>query len=248
MRRQGRAATNTDVDVLIREVINPEDPGLVAFGHLQRAVYFEPDALIPGEWLGRMIQGHSGTRQNFVLLAERDGEVVGGTVFHYLGAAGSGFSSFMGVAREVRGQHIARRLHEARWSTLQRAADDHLQGVFIDVVNPTRLSQRELEREQEVGSDPWARRRAFARLGFKQVDVRYEQPVGGPRGGPVTNLDLLFYTPEAHELVPTSLVVDTMRAYWQPWLGPERAQRHALELQDRARGPQVRLVSPEPAE
>lgn len=247
MRRQLRAVTKTDVEVTIREVINPDDPGLVAFGRLQRAVYFEPDALIPGEWLGRMIAGRTGSRDNFVLLAEGDGHVLGGTVFHYLRQAGSGFSSFMGVAREARGQHIARRLHEARWTTLERAANNQAQGVFIDVVNPTRLTPRELEREHKVGSDPWVRRRVFAHLGFGQVDIRYEQPVGGHGGGPVTNLDLLFYAPDAPKIVSTALVVNTMRAYWQPWLGPERAAQHARELKERAEGRlELPLISPEP--
>jgi len=240
-----RRRYNPGVDLRIRRIEDAEDPALEAFGRLQRAVYFEPDALIPGEWLGRLIQMGSDSRQNFVLLAERDGEVLGGTVFHFLAAAGSGFSSFMGVAREARGQGIARALHEARWSTLEQAAHDELAGVFIDVVNPARMSARELKREQAVGSDPQVRRTIFARLGFRQVDIRYEQPVGGPNGGPVTKLDLLFYRPRLPNSLPTRLVVDTMRAYWQPWLGPQRAAFHAHELQQRAGGPELRLISPE---
>jgi hypothetical protein len=236
------------MDLRVREVHDPDDPGLLAFGRLQRAVYFEPDALIPGEWLGRLIQDRSSTRQNFVLLAERDGQVVGGTVFHYLAQAGSGFSSFMGVAREARGMGVARRLHVARWATLAETSDDAVAGLFIDVVNPARMSAQELAREQAVGSDPALRRRIFARLGFGQVDIRYEQPVGGPRGGPVTKLDLLFYSPAAPDTVPTTLVVETMRAYWQPWLGAERATFHARELERRAHGQRrLRLLSPEVA-
>ncbi len=229
----------------IRQVEDPDDPALMAFGRLQHDVYFEPDALIPGEWFGRLLQMRSSQRSNFVLVAERDAEVLGGTVFHYLGEAGSGFSSFMGVAREARGQGIARALHTARWSTLTRASNNQVSGLFIDVVNPTRMSTRELAREEAVGSDPTARRRIFAKLGFKQVDIRYEQPVGGPNGGPVTKLDLLFYSAELAETVSTRLVAETMRAYWQPWLGDERAAFHANELQQRAGGEQVRLISPE---
>src|SRR5437763_701814 len=79
---------------------------------------------------------------------------------------------------------------------LSQAAGGNLRGLFIDVVNPTRMSADELAREQTVGSDPWLRRRIFGRLGFRQVDVQYEQPVGGPNGGPVTNLDLLYCPPQ----------------------------------------------------
>ncbi len=236
---------NLRVSVRVRQVTDPKDPALLAFGRLQREVYYEPDALIPGEWLGRLLQMRSGTRQNFVLLAEREGEVLGGTVFHYFGDAGSGFSSFMGVARVARGQGIARALHEARWRTLEQTSDGRLRGVFIDVVNPTRMSERELDREKAVGSDPFVRRRIFARLGFRQVDIRYEQPVGGPNGGPVTILDLLFCPPEPSDAVATKLVIETMRAYWQPWLG-SKAELHARRLERRAKGQrQLRLISPE---
>ena len=67
------------------QITDPDDPALLAFGQLQRAVYFEPDSLIPGEALGWLISQHSPDRANFVLVAERDAELVGGTVFHYLG-------------------------------------------------------------------------------------------------------------------------------------------------------------------
>jgi GNAT superfamily N-acetyltransferase len=230
----------------IREVTDPDDPVLAAFGTLQRAIYFEPDALIPGSMLGWLLHEQSGARANFMLVAEDDDQLLGGTVFHYLAAAGSGFSSFMGVARSARGQGIARRLHEARFATLDRAAGGRVAGVFIDVVNPTRLSAAELAREAKVGSDPTARRRVFEHLGFRQVDIRYEQPVGGPNGGPVTNMDLLFCAREPTQTVPTELVLATMRAYWSGWLGP-RADQHVAELKARAGGRIVlALVSPVP--
>jgi len=114
-------------------------------------------------------------------------------------------------------------------------------------VNPSRMSRRELERERGAGSDPWDRRRTFARLGFGQVDIRYEQPVGGPNGGPVTVLDLLYCPHEPADSVPTSLVVATMQAYWSPWLGKAAAGRHARELQSRAGGrTMLALISPIP--
>jgi GNAT superfamily N-acetyltransferase len=230
----------------IREVTDPDDPALSAVGQLQRAVYFAPDTLIPGEALGWLIQRTSGSRANFVLVAERDGEVLGGTVFHYLASAGSGFSSFMGVARAAQGQGIARRLHEARFHVLDRAAGGHVVGVFIDVVNPTRMTSAELERELSVGSDPLVRRAIFEHLGFRQVDIRYEQPVGGPNGGPVTNMDLLYCPHEPAEHVATALVLATMRAYWSPWLR-QSAEGHVAELERRAGGRrQLALVSPVP--
>ena len=252
--RGRRQVAMSETDISVREVTDPDDPAIDGFGRMQAAAYFAPETLIPAQYIPRMLSGpgETGPRRNFLIVAEADGRVVGGTLFHWLADAGSGFSSFLGVERGARGQGIARRLHEERFRVLDRAADGHAPGVFIDVVNPMRMSKAELARERKAGSDPWARREAFARLGFRQVDIRYEQPVGGPNGGPVTILDLLFCPhssgdgatslqreaelSQAAETVATSLVVATMRAYWSPWLGDERAARHARELESRAHG------------
>jgi hypothetical protein len=234
------------VSVVIREVTDPHDAAIAAFGRMQTAAYFAPETLIPAQYIPRLLEGETGARRNFLIVAEADGDVVGGALFHWLAAAGSGFSSFLGVAREWRAHGVARSLHEERFRILDRAAGGHAPGVFIDVVNPLRLSPAELERERGVGSDPWHRRVAFEHLGFRQVDIRYEQPVGGPNGGPVTILDLLYCPHEPADCVATSLVVATMRAYWSPWLGRD-AERHAAELEARAHGAEwLALLSPVP--
>lgn len=226
----------------VREVTDPEDPAIEAFGEMQNAAYFAPETLIPARYIPSLLAGQTGSRRNFLIVAEIDQHVVGGALFHYLADAGSGFSSFLGVDRGVRHQGIARALHEERFRLLDHAAGGHVPGVFIDVVNPDRMSAAELRRDD----DSWGRRRAFERLGFRQVDIHYEQPVGGPNGGPVTILDLLYCPHEPATTVPTRLVVDTMRAYWSPWLGKE-AERHARELHRRAGGAErLALISPVP--
>jgi GNAT superfamily N-acetyltransferase len=233
--------------LVVRQVTDPRDPAIAGFGRMQRAAYFAPETLIPADYVPQMIVdgGHTGSRRNFLVVAEMNERVVGGTLFHWLAEAGSGFSSFMGVDRELRGRGIARRMHQERFRVLDEAAGGRAPGVFIDVVNPTRMSKRELERERRVGSDPWDRRRVFARLGFGQVDIRYEQPVGGPSGGPVTVLDLLYCPRDPADWVPTALVVATMEAYWSPWLGKMAARHHAQELEARAAGrAMLALVSP----
>jgi GNAT superfamily N-acetyltransferase len=235
--------------VVIREVHDPSDAAIAGFGRMQQAAYFAPETLIPGEYIPQLLgETRSSTpRRNFLLVAERERVVVGGALFHWLAAAGSGFSSFMGVDRAMRGHGIGRRLHDERFRVLDRVAGGRVPGVFIDVVNPTRISAQELARERRAGSDPWVRRRVFGHLGFRQVDIRYEQPVGGPGGGPVTVLDLLFCPHEPAETVPTGLVVATMRAYWTPWLGPARAAHFAGQLKARAGGADtLALLWPEP--
>jgi GNAT superfamily N-acetyltransferase len=232
--------------VSVREVVDPHDAAIEGFGLMQRAAYFAPETLIPARYIPQMLDGsaQTGARRNFLVVAELDGRVVGGTLFHWLADAGSGFSSFLGVDREFRRQGIARRMHTERFRILDRAAGGQAPGVFIDVVNPNRLSAAELAREKAAGSDPWARREAFAHLGFRQVDIRYEQPVGGPNGGPVTILDLLYCPHSPADSVPTSLVIATMQAYWSPWLG-KTAARHARELESRAHGAtSLALITP----
>jgi len=234
------------MSVVVREVSDPDDPAIAGFGAMQNAAYFAPETLIPAQYIPRLLAGETGPRRNFLVVAELEGRVVGGALFHWLADAGSGFSSFLGVDRALRQQGVARRLHEQRFRILDRAAGGRVPGVFIDVVNPARLSNQDLERERRAGSDPWDRRRAFERLGFKQVDIRYEQPVGGPGGGPVTILDLLYCPHEPASTVATRLVVATMRAYWSPWLG-QSAERHARELESRAhRATRLALISPLP--
>lgn len=233
------------MSIAIREVCETSDPAIAGFGRLQNATYYAPEALIPAAAIPSLLRARTAARRNLLLVAEADGRVVGGTFFHYFAAPNTGFSSFLGVDGAFRGRGLARRLHEARFAALDRVAGAPVAGVFIDVVNPERMSADELARERAVGSDPWARRRAFARLGFRQVHVRYEQPVGGPDGGPVTTLDLLFCPRTGVEEVPTSLVTATLRAYWSPWLGEAAAQRHARELERRAGGwSQLALLVP----
>lgn len=243
-----------DVDdgIVLRQVTDPHDLAIAQFGRMQTAVYFAPETLIPATYIPQLIRpdGQTGTRHNFLLVAEHGGQVVGGALFHWLAEPGTGFSSFMGVDQAYRGHGLARRLHEQRRAILDQAAGgpEHMAGVFIDVVNPSRLSPQELHRESLVGSDPWTRRRVFAHFGFRQVGIYYEQPVGGPDGGPVTTLDLLFCPRVERATIPTDFVVATMRGYWGAWL-QERARFYAEQLRERAHGQtELPLLSPVPDE
>jgi GNAT superfamily N-acetyltransferase len=234
----------TNPDVSIRAITDPADVAIAAFGRMQEAAYFAPETLISARSIPRLLE--TGSRRNFVLVAEHDGRVVGGALFHWLAEAGAGFSSFMGVDQAFRGQGVARRLHERRFAVLDAAAGRPIPGVFIDVVNPARLSDADLAREKIVGSDPWTRRRAFAHLGFRQVDIQYEQPVGGPNGGPVTILDLLYCARPPADTVATDLVVATMQDYWSAWLS-QKAAYFAGILRARAHGQrELKLIWPEP--
>lgn len=210
--------------VTIRRVLEPADPAIAAFGGLQNRTYFEPDMLIPAAFIGRLLEWQSPERRNLLLVAEQGRQVVGGTVFHAFPQVGTGFSSYMATAPEVRGQGVARLLHDARMTALDGAVGRRVAGVFIDVVAPTRLTPAELAQEAAVGSDPMRRRAVFGHFGFRQVDIQYQQPTGGENGGPVTNMDLLYCPRDPADTIAARLVLDTMSAYWLAWLGEKRTQ------------------------
>ncbi|WP_425147561.1 GNAT family N-acetyltransferase [Deinococcus sp.] len=221
----------------IRRVTRSTDPAIPAFGRLQDAVYFEPEMLIPARYIAQMLGAASEGRQDVLLVAEDErSELIGGSVFHYLAEAEAGFGSFLGVALSARGRGVARALHDARWAALQELSDGRCRALFIDVVNPQRESEEQRAHEAAAGSDALARRRSFQALGFRTVDLPYVQPVGGENGGPVTDMDLLAYSPALAARLPVALVGATMRAYWTPWLGRARAEQEARKLEAGAQG------------
>lgn len=232
------------LDLTIRRITDPADPAIPAFGRIQERVYADPDLLIPPQYFPVLLSRQSEERRNLMLVAEAGGVVVGGVLFHYFARVNTGFSSFLAVSPEARGQGVARRLHEARFAALDAVADSQapVHGLFIDVVAPERLSPEEMEQERAVGSDPAARRRIFHRLGFRKVDVAYSQPAEGSGGQEVTSMDLLYCPRAEADWVATDLVVGTMLAYWTPWLGPAAAERNAAELRRRCGGDRVRLL------
>lgn len=202
--------------------------------------------LIPPAVIPQILATQTPERRNLMLVAEEEGEVVGGDLFHYFAGPNTGFSSYLAVAHELRGRGLARQMHEARFALLDQAAGEQpVAGVFIDVMAPERLTPAELAQERAVGSDPVIRRRIFQRLGFRRVDVAYEQPAEGSGGVAVTNMDLLYCPRTPAESVPTALVVETMRAYWLAWIGRRAADRNAAELQRRCGGETVALKAAE---
>jgi GNAT superfamily N-acetyltransferase len=227
---------------LLRRITTANDPAIASFGQLQERTYFEPDMLIPASIIGQMLEWSNHDRQNILLVLEDSGRVVAGTLFHFLRHTNVGFSSYLAVDQEFRGQGLARRLHQARFAVLEEIAGAKVEGLFIDVVNPARLSSEELELEHSVGSDPSTRLKAFSSLGFKRVNVRYEQPVGGENGGAVTNMDLLFCPREALTSIPTTLVTETMRTYWTPWLGAKMAVLESKKLEMRGAGERIAIL------
>jgi hypothetical protein len=229
--------------MIVRRITSPLDHAVTAFARMQSQVYFDPDALIPASGIRMMLATPMVGRKNVLLVAEDNDQFLGGVFFHYLKKPNAGFSSFMGTTLEARGKGVARKLHDMRLKTLNDIAGKQIEGLFLDSVNPERLSPGELEAEKLVGADPFKRWEVFQRFGFRKVDIRYEQPIGGPDGGPVTNMDLLFCPVETASSISSDLVAETMKSYWIPWLGPIAAKHHAKELKQRAKGERLELLN-----
>ncbi|EYB68621.1 N-acetyltransferase GCN5 [Deinococcus phoenicis] len=217
--------------VTVRRVTDPHDPALAAFGQIQARSYYAPDMLIPPSAFPHLVAGGGGgPREDRILVAQdAEGRVLGGTVFHLLPEAA--FSSFVAVAPEARGQGLGHALQAAR---LAEVRERGLAGLFADSVFAGRQDAGDREAEARTGTDPVTRRRALHALGYRTVDVPYWQPVGGPDGGPLTDLDLLYHPLDGAATVPTALVTGTLRAYWSAWLGQSRAAREAEALAERA--------------
>ncbi|MFC6592218.1 GNAT family N-acetyltransferase [Deinococcus lacus] len=228
----------------IRRVTDPADPALEAFGRIQTHSYYAPDQLIPPQMFPDLVAGRRPERRDRILVAERGGEVVGGTVYHLLPAAG--FNSFMGVSAAARGLGTGRLLQQA---SLADVAACGLPGMFADSVYAGRQTAADRAAEARAGTDPQARRAVLGRLGFRVVDLGYWQPVGGPDGGPVQDLDLLYAplvadgdSATAPATVPLALVTATLGAYWGGWLGEARTAQELAALRERASGEHLALL------
>ncbi|SEJ41336.1 hypothetical protein SAMN04488058_107138 [Deinococcus reticulitermitis] len=216
----------------LRRVTAPADPALAAFGRVQAASYSAPEQLIPPQAFAPLLSRRSPEREDRLLVAEdAQGEVIGGTLYALLPEAGAGFNSFMAVSESARGSGVARALQRRTLADLRAVG---LAGMFADSVHPSRQSPEEREAEARFGTDPALRRQKLHALGLRTVDLPYWQPVGGPDGGPLKDLDLLYAPQDAADTVPLALVTATLHAYWRPWLGEKRAAQEARALAERA--------------
>ena len=68
--------------IAVREVTEPQDPAITAFGDLQHSVYYAPETLIPASMIPSLLGRVTGERLNVLLVAESEGRVVGGSLFH----------------------------------------------------------------------------------------------------------------------------------------------------------------------
>ena len=256
LEREAEACASTgrlpiDDRAVVREIDGSGRPGdRRVRAHAERGLFRARDARSRRSTFRACSSGPTRTRRGatFSSWRRRHGQVVGGTLFHWLAEAGSGFSSFLGVARAP-------------------GAAMGWRGACTSGASPCseRASQGRVAGRVHRRGQPYApvrcraRARGRARLGplglaatpsSTWASDRWTSATSSPsaaRTAARSPSSTCFSVP-ARQLQPChDLVVATMRAYWSPWLG-NAAAHYANELESRAGGAkELALISPVPA-
>jgi GNAT superfamily N-acetyltransferase len=213
--------------VRIELIDSPEDPRLLELSALMNMTFADPNTVLGVERLGEFLaaNGPAARRRFCVLVATRNGAVVGGSVFSYVVRSNCGFSEYLVADRAVRGTGIGRQLFDARKEVLdgeaRRFGHAACRGLFIEVDSPDRTPPELRAAERETALDEWDRLRLFEHLGFRRVEVPYTQPPLAPDKQPIDYLDLLFAPwpgqAVSSESLPREWIVDTLEAIWSAW-------------------------------
>lgn len=184
-------------------------------------------------------------RRFHVLVAKRDTEIVGGSVFSYVRASNCGFSEYIVAASDERGSGLGRLLFDKRKGILdeqaRRHGHSHCNGLFIEVDSPERTPAEFLEAERISALDARERLHIFAHLGFKRVDLAYVQPPLAPGKQSVTYLDLLFGAWPARDAIAAEWVLQTVAPVWHAW-APATAGAQLRQLQAEIRDGDLPLL------
>ncbi len=240
-----------DRPVVVRRVHDSEDRRLAALSTLLQSTFADSNTVLELDRLQAFLaqpEGHR-DRRFCVVVAEEGGLVMGGTVFSYVPATNCGFSEYLVVLKQRRGEGIGRLLFDARRAALDELARSAgslaATGVFIEADNPQRTPPDLQIRERETAMDAAARLRLFSRLGFLRVEMDYVQPPLGPGKLPVSYLDLLF-CPWDERIrqtgqVPAESVSGTLCPVWESW-APDQARTTCETLRQRLGASPVALV------
>jgi GNAT superfamily N-acetyltransferase len=206
---------------VLSEVTRPDDPRLVALSELLERTFADPDSVLG---LGRIQQfladnTETSPRWFSVLVLEESNRVAGGSVFSYVPRTLCGFSEYLVVERESRGQGLGRKLFDRRKAILDARANGHCRGLFIEVDSPERTPPELLAAERETSLEVYQRLQLFAHLGFRRVEVAYVQPALGAGKQAVEYLDLLFSSWQIPpwSVVPLEVVTQTLAPIWSAW-------------------------------
>lgn len=186
------------MSVEFKEVVDPADRHIDDFAVLLRTTFADENICLSSERMREFLPALPGPERSFYLVVLLAGaRVPGGTLFSCSVATGAGFSEYMVLSPQLRGQGISRRLFEYRRQVLDRQArhfgHPRAPGLLIEVENPERTPAEYVARERESAMDVVERPRYFSHLEYLRLDFDYVQPPLGQGQAPVEYLDLLFH-------------------------------------------------------
>ena len=225
---------------LVERIESPADPDLEKLSALMNFTFPDPNTVLGLDRMQEFLAANRpGAARRFCVLVAtdpaRDGAVVGGTVFSYVGRSACGFSEYLLVDRPVRGTGLGRVLFDARKKVLDDTARGGgyggCRGLFIEVDSPLRVPPDFAAIERQTALDAWERLRLFDHLGFRRVDVPYVQPPLARDKQAIDYLDLLYapWQADAAAAIPSAWVLDTLEAIWSAWT-PETAAKHLARM------------------
>jgi GNAT superfamily N-acetyltransferase len=241
----------TRLSLSLSEVSRADDPRLAELSALLHRTFPDPNTVLGLDRMQAFLSANTsgGPRWFSVLVAEQPGQpVVGGCIFSYVPRANCGFSEYLVLDPNHRGQGVGRMLVERRRAVLdaQAVRNGHTacHGVFIEADNPRRTPQHLLEAEHITSLDAGVRLELFHHLGFRRVDVAYVQPPLERDKRAIGYMDLLFAPTESERSsLPSEWLFAALEAIWSAW-APEMFSIYLAALQRQVRDPVVGLVDP----
>lgn len=235
-----------------KEVADPGDPDIDRFAALLAATFADENIQLGGDRMRQFLAASPGPAHSVHLVLAKAGHaVVGGTLFSSVAETGAGFSEYMLLARSARGLGLSRRLFDLRREVLDRQARlwglgfPGATGLFIEVESPERTPAAYAQAEAITAMDISERRRYFHHMGFRRLDVAYQQPPLAEGKAPVDYLDLLFmpWAPDIAHLdrIDPIYLVQSVAPTFERW-APTVAQGALAALRARCADRPVRLV------
>ncbi len=234
----------------VAEITRPEDARLGDLVALLERTFTDPNAVLGLDRIRQFLSDNvrGGPRLFHVLVADVATRIVGLSIFSYVPRSNCGFSEYLVVDQDLRGQGLGRMLFEKRKALLDVDAVGHghraSNGLFIEVDSPWRTPPDLLAADT---FDAVERVRIFDHLGFRRVAIAYVQPPLAPGKAPVDHMDLLFApwsTDHPSDSMDAAWITATLEAIWSAWAPGESSVHLAQLRQQLTGGPRVALVDP----
>lgn len=206
--------------ITIREVTDPSDPAIERWADLRVRVTDVGEGTSWRHQLPLLVK-RTPLSRSFLIVAERNGSVIGGTTAHYLYGTRTAYCSLIAVdpaARVLGG--VGRRLRDAGFAICQREAGDQPhQGMFAEIADPAQRPRFD-EHEAAERHRRW-RLITGNRYGFKPVRLPLLTP----------GMRLVYAPPDpAATSVASAIVIGSLHGHWLFMLGQDTANYYLGQL------------------